>query len=286
MWPLVFSRIIVGLVIFELMSVGLFVLRKAYPLAVLVVPLIFITIGFKLAMDATYLRSTSVMPLRLLTQRLGTAVTTLVDPPAPATTAADASSPDPQPSISTQTQGDGPQRTMLRRRRTVLDHDDYVAEPTNHTDFRQPPMTLVDGILNTGMKRYGHPALLGALPQLWLPVRAKTNSRREQQDRENGEARHASAVDICSGLSVRDPERQPLLVRSPENAVPPTLLHQQERDDEEQEQQQQQQEEEGSSVDTSSDEENRAQAPYYHHPERRQSRIFLSSSHRSYGAVP
>ncbi|ORZ02958.1 hypothetical protein BCR43DRAFT_482456 [Syncephalastrum racemosum] len=285
MWPLVFSRIIVGLLIFELMSIGLFVLRKAYPLAVLVAPLIFITIGFKLAMDATYLRSTRVMPLQLLTQRLGKAVTTVSVPPTPTTSAADVSSPDPQPSNPTQTQGDGAQRMMLRRRRTVLDHDDYVAEPTNHTDFRQPPMTLVDGILNTGMKRYGHPALLGALPQLWLPVRTKLNSGPEQRGGENGDARHSSAVDICSRLSVRDPERQPLLVRSPENAVPPTFLQQQEAE-EEQERQQQEQEEEGSSVDTSSDEENRARAPYYHHPERRQSRVLLSSSHRSYGAVP
>ncbi len=34
-----------------------------------------------------------------------------------------------------------------------------------------PPMSLYDGVLNTGMRNYGPPALVGVLPWLWLPVK-------------------------------------------------------------------------------------------------------------------
>lgn len=291
MWPKVFSRLIVGLLLFELMSIGLFALKKAYPLAVLCLPLIVLTILFKITVDAAYLRSTRFLPLQLLTQRLG----------APDTVATPLPVPNPQASASERSvrAAEGGQKLQLRRRRTVLDQDDYNAEPTNHTDFKQPPMTLVPGILNTGMKRYGHPALLGALPQLWLPVLHKKYSR-HSQDQTNGQKPTATSIPILSvGNNGRLPsnsivespsdmspsqqhggnrhltgERQPLLSVSPEGPVPRDLIRIPE--------------DEGSSVDTSSSEdEGHARATYYHHPERRYSRIVLgtSSNSRSYGAV-
>lgn len=296
MWPKIFSRIIVGLLIFELMSSGLFVLKKAYPLAVLCAPLVILTIVFKLTMDAAYLRSTRFLPLQLLTQKLGQ----------PQTVAGPIDVPDPQPSVSTRTTGSSSDQTkvttttLLRRRRTVLDQDDYVAEPTRHTDYRQPPMTLVEGILNTGMKKYGHPALLGALPQLWLPVR-ETNVDRDRNNPNDPASPDLvgsppitksiriihdgnnksiwspisqSPMELCPSLSVGNnplDERRPLLAgedgtRQQEHEASVVV-------------------EEGSSIDTSSDEDavGQARATYYHHPERRQSRRDLLG--RSYGAV-
>jgi hypothetical protein len=201
MWPLVFSRIIIGLIIFELTSAGLFTLNKSYPLAALCVPLIFLTVAYKIVMDKAYQRSTQFLPLQLLSEKLG-----------PMTTIATANQQSREASSSTSnsdesslvhplsnmenTNGNGAESSTSkltpaaaiinnnsasqvatmknRKRRTVLDEDDYVAEPRKCTDFREPPMTLLDGILNTGMKQYGHPALLGVLPQIWLPVGKKS----------------------------------------------------------------------------------------------------------------
>jgi hypothetical protein len=193
MWPLVFTRIIIGLLIFELTSAGLFTLNKSYPLAALCVPLIFLTVAYKFMMDKAYQKSTQFLPLNLLAEKLGP-MTTIALECDPLQTRDISSSPstmddinvhplsnvkkEPTPAAAHTT---GESSTVAvkknRKRRTVLDEDDYVADPRKFTDFKEPPMTLLNGILNTGMKQYGHPALLGVLPQLWLPVKAGYEDR-------------------------------------------------------------------------------------------------------------
>lgn len=183
MWPMVFSRIIIGLIIFELTSAGLFTLNKSYPLAALCMPLILLTIAYKVVMDKAYQKSTQFLPLQLLAEKLGP-MTTIAQKQD--STNSDDSSVHPlqyQPESSTRPKPLAHVSTSKiaklknRRRRTVLDEDDYVADPRKFTDYREPPMTLLEGILNTGMKQYGHPALLGALPQLWLPVKCGYENR-------------------------------------------------------------------------------------------------------------
>lgn len=50
----------------------------------------------------------------------------------------------------------------------------YVAPSDKRTDYSQPPMSnFYYGVLNTGRRRYAHPALSGLLPQPWLPAKAK-----------------------------------------------------------------------------------------------------------------
>lgn len=212
MWPMVFSRIIIGLIIFELTSAGLFILNKSYPLAALCVPLIFLTVAYKIVMDKAYQRSTQFLPLQLLSEKLGPMMTTISCKDTRGVHSTDTNS-DESSSIhplnnnnsqkdksndSNDNHGESStssnsNRVPLnvsshnssskiatmrnRKRRTVLDEDDYVADPRKFTDFREPPMTLLDGILNTGMKQYGHPALLGVLPQIWLPVKAGYEDR-------------------------------------------------------------------------------------------------------------
>lgn len=197
MWPLVFSRIIIGLLIFELTSAGLFILNKSYPLAAICVPLIILTVAYKFMMDKAYQKSTQFLPLQLLAEKLGP-MTTIALQCHPHQTRDITSSPSTMeyanihplsnadkilaavPEIAaTHTTGESSTAAVKknRKRRTVLDEDDYVADPRKFTDFKEPPMTLLDGILNTGMKQYGHPALLGVLPQLWLPVKAGYEDR-------------------------------------------------------------------------------------------------------------
>ncbi|GAA5802516.1 hypothetical protein HPULCUR_007982 [Helicostylum pulchrum] len=265
MWPMVFSRIIIGLIIFELTSAGLFTLNKSYPLAALCMPLILLTIAYKVVMDKAYQKSTQFLPLQLLSEKLGP-MTTIAQKQD--STNSDDSSVHPlqaQPESSTRptkhlahVSTSKISKLKNRRRRTVLDEDDYVADPRKFTDYREPPMTLLEGILNTGMKQYGHPALLGALPQLWLPVKCGYENR----------GIVTRSTSLTSNKIDTGDETRPLL-----QAIIPTRTNNettlsnlfQEEDD-------------GGQTDEEEDEDNTG--TYYHHPERRLSKNLLS---RSYG---
>jgi len=64
------------------------------------------------------------------------------------------------------------QSVLNRRRYAENDETLYVAPEDDRTDYSQPPMAnWYYGILNTGKRRYGHPALTGVLPQPWLPIK-------------------------------------------------------------------------------------------------------------------
>lgn len=223
MWPLVFSRIIIGLLIFELTSAGLFTLNKSYPLAALCIPLIFLTVAYKFMMDKAYQRSTQFLPLQLLSEKLGPMTTialqqqqhhakggsgTTVDdinvhplmkstPRAITTESAETANAETSSGSNTAAVA----MKKNRKRRTVLDEDDYVADPRKFTDFREPPMTLLNGILNTGMKQYGHPALLGVLPQLWLPTKAGYEDR-AVLDNNNNASNESSSASFSSSSSL------------------------------------------------------------------------------------
>ncbi|RCI03868.1 hypothetical protein CU098_012288, partial [Rhizopus stolonifer] len=304
MWPLVFTRIIIGLLIFELTSAGLFTLNKSYPLAALCIPLIFLTVAYKFMMDRAYQRSTQFLPLQLLSEKLGPMKTIALD-----TQSIYRTSPtDIQPQLTAPetTTAESSNNTAImkrnRKRRTVLDEDDYVADPRKFTDFREPPMTLLNGILNTGMKQYGHPALLGVLPQLWLPVRAGYEDRSiVKKDHHNAMSNTSSSDSFTSSSSISasvmmkqqqprldEPnENQPLLQEQPKPRNIPTMSQStpskliatipmpQDEDDET---------EEGGNTDEEEEEDN--VGTYYHHPERRLSKNLLSQSYGAIGALP
>ncbi|KAI8062111.1 hypothetical protein BC940DRAFT_370479 [Gongronella butleri] len=71
------------------------------------------------------------------------------------------------------------QGKQLRQRdhKYVLDEDNYSAFPHKKTDHREPPMNLNPGVLDTGLRMYANPYLVGALPQPWLPVKPRQDSR-------------------------------------------------------------------------------------------------------------
>ena len=63
---------------------------------------------------------------------------------------------------------------LNRRRYAMNDETLYVARSDKRTDYSQPPMSnFYYGVLNTGRRRYAHPALSGSLPSPWLPAKAK-----------------------------------------------------------------------------------------------------------------
>lgn len=66
------------------------------------------------------------------------------------------------------------QQHLNLRRYAVNDETLYVAPADTRTDYSQPPMNMFyDGVLNTGRRRYAHPALNGKLPRPWLPAKVR-----------------------------------------------------------------------------------------------------------------
>ncbi|ORX53130.1 DUF221-domain-containing protein [Hesseltinella vesiculosa] len=288
MWPLVFSRIIIGLILFQVLSIGLFVLNKAYTLAFLLAPLVLLTLVFNFGVDRAYQQSTQYLPLQLLSQRFGPLTTTVTRPPSPA----------PEPAASASTSNASPLQLTLRRqpsalsaqrrRRTVLDEDDYEAGSRKYTDFKEPPMTLQEGILNTGMKRYAHPAFLGILPQLWLPIKARQKTPGNDNKPSTDQGEHQPLLRGSSSLALAVPSISTTANAGPLSTSPTTFSNQQtpidhlappsphatmpvldasgnpvQTGDDENE-------------DDSSIEED--DTTYYHHPERRVSKSLLSRS--------
>ncbi|RUP51121.1 hypothetical protein BC936DRAFT_149778 [Jimgerdemannia flammicorona] len=184
-WPIIFPRIIIGMIIFQLTMAGLLLLKKDFTLGVLCIPLVFITFAYKYGMDLAYDKSSKYLPLQTLREELGK------EAPQNASDPGKLNATDPSTVSAsnqnlrevfkataiaivagTRVQEATKQKAKRKRPRVVLDYDDYEADPDDHTDFKQPPITLFPGILNTGLHRYGHPALVGVLPQLWLPIKA------------------------------------------------------------------------------------------------------------------
>ncbi|OLY79935.1 Calcium permeable stress-gated cation channel 1 [Smittium mucronatum] len=64
-------------------------------------------------------------------------------------------------------------------RRYSANYQKFAAEaqhellPSKHSDYKEPPMLRVPGILDGSVMDYVHPGLYGTLPELWLPVKSK-----------------------------------------------------------------------------------------------------------------
>ena len=213
-WPMVYDRITFGLLIFQLTTLGLFVLQQSYLLAVLMIPLPIGTVWFWVWTTRAYKNSAEFVPLELLrpeevdaqlqpynastSQESGASN----NPSAPASTTpvpghvliqvdptsgksnvkSTATAATGNSSVGHNTNGldvsiasatavitpGGTQRLIPK---SLVEEDDYQAIPDRYTDYRQPPMTLYDGILNSGMRQYNHPAIAGPLPTLWMPLK-------------------------------------------------------------------------------------------------------------------
>jgi len=166
-WPITFTRLIWGVIMFQIFMSGLFILRKAYIISTLVTPLLAATVLWSWYTDrvysplSKYVSLSSVFEVQrgeesaeVLRLRAGHPVT-------------------------------WSQSNLNRRRYAQNDDTLYVAPEDARTDYSQPPMAnWYSGVLNTGKRRYGHPALNGVLPQPWLPL--KKGQTLVNHDRANG----------------------------------------------------------------------------------------------------
>ncbi|KAK7457008.1 hypothetical protein VKT23_010311 [Stygiomarasmius scandens] len=153
-WPLTYIRLIWAVMIFLVFMFGFFLVSKTIALAVLLFPLIGVTaIGawyyyIKFAPLSQYVNLSSVFEVErgeetedVARLRMGHPVT-------------------------------WSQSHLNRRRYAQNDDTLYVAPEDERTDYSQPPMAnWYSGVLNTGKRRYGHPALNGVLPEPWLPLK-------------------------------------------------------------------------------------------------------------------
>ncbi|CAI2170750.1 11292_t:CDS:10 [Funneliformis geosporum] len=183
-WPKIFRRIMIGVYIFQLLMIGYMSLRKSFHLAVIIMPLIVITGVYTYFVNGAYDKSSRFIPLESIredqkklsddridvrsrpsSQGSGKKVVTIDAPKGSSA------------SISNNNENDNNVKESSPR--DVLEDDLYHADPDLYTDYIQPPMTLYKGVLNTGMRNYLSPSLVGVLPWLWLPV------KRTKQDDEN-----------------------------------------------------------------------------------------------------
>lgn len=224
-WPMVYSRLTLGLVTFQVTMLGLFMLKQAYFFGILLAPLPAGTVWFWYWTTNAYYQTARHIPLELMrphqddedfedyledVQGQGqgqedqddyhnngslAALGSEMAPPGsnglghiavdmmnkkPATPVAAAAAPkrlslsNDVTEIRTQSGGVAvitPGGSKRKIPKSVVDEDDYQAIPDRFTDYRQPPMTLYPGVLNSGMRHYQHPAFAGPLPTLWLPLK-------------------------------------------------------------------------------------------------------------------
>ncbi|KDR79098.1 hypothetical protein GALMADRAFT_223356 [Galerina marginata CBS 339.88] len=183
-WPITFIRLIWGVVIFLLFMIGIFILRKSYSLAILLGPLLVGTVIWSWYVDkglkplSKYVASSSVFEVQrgeetadVLRLRAGHPVT-------------------------------WSQSNLNRRRYAQNDDTLYVAPEDERTDYSQPPMAnWYSGVLNTGKRRYGHPALNGVLPEPWLPL--KKGQTLVNNDRNGSQRPHKDHGDQAVVLTLR-----------------------------------------------------------------------------------
>ncbi|KAG9019505.1 hypothetical protein FRB90_001166 [Tulasnella sp. 427] len=153
-WPITFSRCIWGVVIFQVLMTGIFGLKKKLIFTFLMAPLIASTCYWGWTTDRDFGALSSFVSLSSVFEVQRGEATNEVAKMRMGHPVSMSSS------------------TLNRRRYAGNDETLYVAPEEETTDYSQPPMTdWYYGVLNTGKRRYGHPALTGVLPQPWLPLK-------------------------------------------------------------------------------------------------------------------
>lgn len=153
-WPITFIRLIWGVVVFLVFMIGMFILKKAYIMSSLLAPLLIGTVVWSWYVDRT---------LRPLSMHVS--LSSVCEVERGEDTAEVMRLREGHPVTWSQS-------NLSRRRYAQNDDTLYVAPADERTDYSQPPMAnWYPGVLNTGKRRYVHPALNGVLPQPWLPLK-------------------------------------------------------------------------------------------------------------------
>ncbi len=197
-WPISASRCIWALVLFHVFQFSLFSVRKQLLMSTLMLPLIVFTFWFAQHLQTTFGPLTEHVNLSSVVEVLkevepDPATAGLAQNGPPSMARADEVTTDTSgPTTPRQAQGltganssrqllsldpshkIDPEFTKLSLKRYSHDEEDetlFVAQRDTKTDYREPPGAgYYPGVLNTGRRRYGHPAITGILPELWLPI--------------------------------------------------------------------------------------------------------------------
>ncbi|KAH9899740.1 hypothetical protein C8Q73DRAFT_639178 [Cubamyces lactineus] len=188
-WPITFVRLIWGVLMFIVFMIGLFILKKSFILATLLAPLLggtllwwyytdkqFRPLSKFVSLSSVYEVERGEESADVLRLREGHPVT-------------------------------WSQSNLNRRRYAQNDETLYVAPEDERTDYSQPPMAnWYSGVLNTGKRRYGHPAITGVLPVPWLPIKRGQSLNRHRDTGDDGSL--AVVLTLRKKYSVHR-ERQP-----------------------------------------------------------------------------
>ncbi|KZT54255.1 DUF221-domain-containing protein [Calocera cornea HHB12733] len=153
-WPITYVRLVLGVLLFQLFMTGIFTLQKSFVFSSLMAPLILYTLYWSWATFKEFEPLSSYVSLSSICEvQRG----------------------EPTQDLPKLLEGDRVTRSqsnLHRRRYAENDETLYVAPADDRTDYSQPPMSnWYYGVLNTGKRRYGHPALTGVLPSPWLPIK-------------------------------------------------------------------------------------------------------------------
>ncbi|TDL20250.1 DUF221-domain-containing protein [Rickenella mellea] len=176
-WPITAVRLVWGIVIFQIFMTGIFILKKGIVLPLLMVPLIAGTVFYSWHISgeftplSKYVNLSAIFEVQrgeetedVLQLRVGHPVT-------------------------------WSQSNLNHRRYAQNDDTLYVAPEDERTDYSQPPMSgWYDGVLNTGKRRYAHPALNGVLPQPWLPLKKGQTLVNRSRPEANGAPKDEAVV--------------------------------------------------------------------------------------------
>ncbi|KAI0276258.1 hypothetical protein BGY98DRAFT_986594 [Russula aff. rugulosa BPL654] len=185
-WPITFTRLIWGVVIFLVFMSGNFVLNRSFVLSFLVAPLVIFTVAWSVYISRSFRGLNKYVNLSAVFEvQRG----------------------EETEDVSRLREGHPvtwSQSNLNRRRYAQNDDVLYVAPEDDHTDYSQPPMAnWYNGVLNTGKKRYGHPALTGLLPQPWLPLkRGETLVNSQNTDRTGRKSGQAVVLSLRKRYSV------------------------------------------------------------------------------------
>ncbi|KAK7001849.1 hypothetical protein R3P38DRAFT_3283648 [Favolaschia claudopus] len=101
------------------------------------------------------------------------------------------------------------QSNLNRRRYAQNDDTLYVAPEDERTDYSQPPMAgWYDGVLNTGKRRYMHPALNGVLPHPWLPLKKGQTLSNDHRSSPRGASKDSNGQAVVLTLRKRPSVRR------------------------------------------------------------------------------
>ncbi|KAJ7768530.1 hypothetical protein B0H16DRAFT_1716516 [Mycena metata] len=198
-WPLTFVRLIWGVMIFLIFMTGFFLLQNTYAssklsyvITIMLAPLLFGTVLWSWYVDrelqplSEFVSLSSVFEVERGEE---TADVTRLRAGHPVTWS---------------------QSNLNRRRYAQNDDTLYVAPEDERTDYSQPPMAnWYDGVLNTGKRRYGHPALNGVLPQPWLPLKKGQTLSNNDHTRGSPRSKDPNGQAVVLTLRKRSSVRRP-----------------------------------------------------------------------------